>query len=71
MTSKRRFLQNTGAFTPGGLVPWGYSGYSARDFKAMVKEMGLKYFFVEQDMAPDSIANIITSYTNLKKMLAW
>lgn len=43
------------------------------DFKAAfaaAKTAGLKYFFVEQDMAPDPIANITTSYTNLKKMLA-
>ena len=43
------------------------------DFKAAfaaAKTAGLKYFFVEQDMAPDPIANITTSYTNLKKILA-
>ncbi len=43
------------------------------DFKrafAAAKTAGMKYFFVEQDMAPDPIANITTSYTNLKKVLA-
>jgi len=43
------------------------------DFKAAfaaAKTAGLTYFFVEQDMAPDPIANITTSYTNLKKLLA-
>ena len=43
------------------------------DFKAAfaaAKTAGLTYFFVEQDMAPDPIANITTSYTNLKKILA-
>lgn len=42
------------------------------DFKAVfaaAQTAGLKYFFVEQDMAPDPIANITTSYTNLKKIL--
>ena len=42
------------------------------DFKAAfaaAKTAGLMYFFVEQDMAPDPIANITTSYTNLRKML--
>ncbi len=43
------------------------------DFKqafAAAKTAGLKYFFVEQDMAPDPINNITTSFTYLKKMLA-
>lgn len=43
------------------------------DFKrafAAAKTAGLKYFFVEQDMAADPIQSITTSYTNLKKMLA-
>ena len=43
------------------------------DFKAAfaaAKTAGLTYFFVEQDMATDPIANITTSYTNLKKILA-
>ncbi|MBC3788237.1 sugar phosphate isomerase/epimerase family protein [Spirosoma utsteinense] len=43
------------------------------DFKkafSAAKTAGLKYIFVEQDMAADPIANITTSYTNLKKILA-
>ena len=43
------------------------------DFKAAfaaANTAGLTYFFVEQDMAPDPIANITTSYTNLRKILA-
>ena len=43
------------------------------DFKAAfaaAQTAGLKYFFVEQDMAPEPIANITTSYSNLKKILA-
>jgi sugar phosphate isomerase/epimerase len=43
------------------------------DFKkafAAAKTAGLKYFFVEQDMAPQGIENITTSITNLKKILA-
>ena len=41
------------------------------DFKAdfaTAKTAGLKYFFEEQDMAPDPVANSTTSYTNLKKI---
>lgn len=48
-------------------------GNGVVDFKkafAAAKTAGLKYFFVEQDMAADPIANITTSYTNLKKILA-
>lgn len=43
------------------------------DFKrafAAAKIAGLRYFFVEQDMAPAGIESITTSYTNLKKLLA-
>ncbi|GAB3887379.1 sugar phosphate isomerase/epimerase family protein [Spirosoma agri] len=43
------------------------------DFKrifAAAKTAGLKYFFVEQDMAPLGVESITTSYTNLKKVLA-
>ena len=29
---------------------------------------GLKYFFVEQDQAPDPLVNIATSYANLQKL---
>ncbi len=48
-------------------------GNGVVDFKrafAAAKTAGLKYFFVEQDMAADPIANITTSYTNLKKIIA-
>ncbi|GAB3806019.1 sugar phosphate isomerase/epimerase [Spirosoma humi] len=43
------------------------------DFKRIfsaAKVAGLKYFFVEQDMAPGGIESITTSITNLKKILA-
>ncbi|MCX6218128.1 sugar phosphate isomerase/epimerase [Spirosoma sp.] len=43
------------------------------DFKkafSAAKTAGLKYFFVEQDMAPQGIESITTSITNLKKILA-
>jgi sugar phosphate isomerase/epimerase len=43
------------------------------DFKrafTAAKTAGLQHIFVEQDMAADPIANITTSYTNLKKVLA-
>ncbi len=43
------------------------------DFKsafAAAKTAGLKYFFVEQDMAPLGIESITTSYGNLKKLLS-
>ena len=48
-------------------------GNGVVDFKrifAAAKTAGLKYIFVEQDMAPQPIENITTSYTNLKKVLA-
>lgn len=48
-------------------------GNGVVDFKAAfaaAKTAGLTYFFVEQDMAADPIANITTSFTNLKKILA-
>ena len=47
-------------------------GNGVVDFKrafAAAKTAGLAYIFVEQDMAPDPINNITTSYTNLKKIL--
>lgn len=43
------------------------------DFKrafSAAKVAGLKYFFVEQDMAPGGIESITTSINNLKKILA-
>ncbi|QJD80343.1 sugar phosphate isomerase/epimerase family protein [Spirosoma rhododendri] len=43
------------------------------DFKrifAAANIAGMKYFFVEQDMAPNGIADITTSFNNLKKVLA-
>jgi sugar phosphate isomerase/epimerase len=43
------------------------------DFKhifANSKESGMKYFFVEQDQAPNPIQNVTNSYNYLKKMLS-
>lgn len=43
------------------------------DFKrifAAANIAGMQYFFVEQDMAPNGIADITTSFNNLKKVLA-
>src|SRR5437762_2793117 len=43
------------------------------DFKhifANAKESGMKYFFVEQDQAPDPLRNVTNSYDYLKKLLA-
>ena len=48
-------------------------GNGVVDFKrafAGATTAGLKYFFVEQDMAPLGIESITTSYKNLKKILA-
>ncbi|WP_338877018.1 sugar phosphate isomerase/epimerase [Spirosoma sp. SC4-14] len=48
-------------------------GNGVVDFKrafAAAKVAGLKYFFVEQDMAATPIESITTSYTNLTKILA-
>ncbi len=48
-------------------------GNGVVDFKsafAAAKTAGLKYFFVEQDMAAQPIESITTSYTFLKKLLA-
>lgn len=48
-------------------------GMGIVDFKRIFEAAniaGLRYFFVEQDMAPDPIANITTSFGNLKKILA-
>lgn len=48
-------------------------GNGVVDFKkafAAAKTAGLKHIFVEQDMAPDPVGNITTSYTNLKKILS-
>ena len=48
-------------------------GNGVVDFKrafAAAKTAGLKYFFVEQDMAPAGIESITTSYKNLTKILA-
>ncbi|ADB36398.1 sugar phosphate isomerase/epimerase family protein [Spirosoma linguale] len=48
-------------------------GNGVVDFKkafSAAKTAGLKYFFVEQDMAPQGIESITTSITNLKKILA-
>ncbi len=45
------------------------SGYI--DFKRIfdhAKDSGMKYFFVEQDAAPQPLQNITTSYNNLKKL---
>ena len=43
------------------------------DFKHIfdnAKESGMKYFFVEQDQAPQPLQNVTNSYNYLKKMLA-
>ena len=43
------------------------------DFKRIfenAKESGMKYFFVEQDQAPQPMQDVTTSYNNLKKILA-
>ncbi|WP_420146914.1 sugar phosphate isomerase/epimerase family protein [Spirosoma sp.] len=48
-------------------------GNGVVDFKrafAAAKTAGLKYFFVEQDMAPEGLESITTSYKNLTKILA-
>ena len=48
-------------------------GNGVVDFKhafAAAQTAGLKYFFVEQDMAPEPIENITTSFQNLSKMLS-
>jgi sugar phosphate isomerase/epimerase len=48
-------------------------GHGSVDFKrtfSAAKTAGLKYFFVEQDMAPGGIDSITTSYNNLKKLLS-
>lgn len=48
-------------------------GNGSVDFKstfAAAKTAGLKYIFVEQDMAPNGIDSITTSYNNLKNLLA-
>jgi sugar phosphate isomerase/epimerase len=47
------------------------SGYV--DFKRIfdnAQESGMKYFFVEQDGAPQPLHNVTVSYNNLKKILA-
>lgn len=47
-------------------------GTGSVDFKsifAAAETAGLKYYFVEQDSAPSPIANITTSFNNLKKIL--
>jgi sugar phosphate isomerase/epimerase len=46
-------------------------GTGSVDFKSMfnaAKEAGLKYYFVEQDAAPDPLVNIDNSLKNLRKM---
>ncbi|GAB3957570.1 sugar phosphate isomerase/epimerase [Spirosoma harenae] len=48
-------------------------GNGVVDFKhafAAAKTAGLKYFFVEQDMAAEPFESIATSYTHLKKLQA-
>jgi len=47
-------------------------GAGTVDFKRVFehsKESGMKYFFLEQDGAPDPYVNIRNSYNNVKKML--
>jgi sugar phosphate isomerase/epimerase len=48
-------------------------GTGVVDFKHIfdnAKESGMKYFFVEQDQAPQPLQNVTNSYNYLKKMLA-
>ncbi len=48
-------------------------GAGTIDFKRIfdnAKESGMKYFFVEQDGAPQPIQNVTNSYNYLKKMMA-
>ncbi|GAB3167397.1 sugar phosphate isomerase/epimerase family protein [Telluribacter humicola] len=48
-------------------------GTGVVDFKrifAAADIAGMKYFFVEQDMAPQPVENITTSYQNLRKVVA-
>jgi len=48
-------------------------GNGVVDFKrifAAANIAGMKYFFVEQDMAPNGIADVRTSFDNLKKIQA-
>lgn len=48
-------------------------GNGVVDFKkifANAKAAGLKYYFVEQDMAPNPFESIATSFTNLKKIIS-
>lgn len=48
-------------------------GTGVVDFKRIfdnAKESGMKYFFVEQDGAPQPLQNVTNSYNYLKKMLA-
>jgi sugar phosphate isomerase/epimerase len=43
------------------------------DFKSAfdhAKDSGMKYFFVEQDQAPQPLQNVTNSYNYLKKLLA-
>ena len=47
-------------------------GAGTIDFKRIfdnAKESGMKYFFVEQDGAPQPIQNVTNSYNYLRKML--
>ncbi len=47
-------------------------GTGTVDFKRIfdnAKASGMKYFFIEQDGAPEPIQNVTNSYNNLKKML--
>jgi sugar phosphate isomerase/epimerase len=46
-------------------------GTGSIDFKpifALAEEAGLKYYFVEQDAAPNPLVNIMNSFNNLKSM---
>lgn len=48
-------------------------GTGTVDFKSAfehAKDSGMKYFFVEQDQAPQPLVNVTNSYNYLKKMLA-
>src|SRR6476660_7328045 len=48
-------------------------GTGVVDFKHIfdnAQESGMKYFFVEQDQAPDPVQNVTNSYNYLKKLLA-
>jgi hypothetical protein len=49
------------------------SGTGYVDLKSIFevgKTSGMKYFFIEQDGAPNPIVNVTADYNNLKKILS-